>query len=119
MSVIAQACGIAAAQDTEFPMQTRKYIAQQRSVLQQGLQQLGFTVLPGQANYLLCHMDGVPELVQQLRERGILIRCCDTFAGLDGNWFRIAVRTEAEQFVLLQTLRQLIQQRKVGNQWQR
>lgn len=119
VSVLAQACGVAAAQDTVFPVQTRKYITKQRQQLQDGLQELGFTVLPGQANYLLCHMDGVPNLVQQLRERGILIRSCDTFAGLDGNWFRIAVRTEAEQFVLLQTLRQLIQQRKVGNQWQR
>ncbi|MDD6612645.1 MAG: threonine-phosphate decarboxylase CobD [Clostridiales bacterium] len=113
VSVLAQACGVAAARDTEFPVRTRQYIAQQRKKLQDGLQELGFTVLPGQANYLLCRMDGAPDLVQQLRERGILIRSCDTFAGLDGNWFRIAVRTEAEQFVLLQTLRQLVQQRKV------
>ena len=113
VSVLAQACGVAAARDTEFPVRTRQYIAQQRKKLQDGLQELGFTVLPGQANYLLCRMDGVPELVQQLRERGILIRSCDTFAGLDGNWFRIAVRTEAEQFVLLRTLRQLVKRRKV------
>ncbi len=113
VSVLAQACGVAAARDTEFPVRTRQYIAQQRKKLQDGLQELGFTVLPGQANYLLCRMDGVPELVQQLRERGILIRSCDTFAGLDGRWFRIAVRTEAEQFVLLRTLRQLVKRRKV------
>lgn len=113
VSVLAQACGVAAARDTEFPVRTRQYIAQQRKKLQDGLQELGFTVLPGQANYLLCRMDGAPDLVQQLRERGILIRSCDTFAGLDGNWFRIAVRTEAEQFVLLRTLRQLVKRRKV------
>lgn len=112
VSVVAQACGIAAAEDVEFPVQTQQYIAKQRQQLYDGLQQLGFAVLAGQANYLLCHREDMPDLVQQLRERGILIRSCDTFVGLDTSWFRIAVRTEAEQFVLLQTLRQLIQERK-------
>lgn len=119
VSVLAQACGVAAARDIRFPMQTRKYIAVQRKKLQTGLQALGITVLPGKANYLLCHMDGMSTLVAQLRKQDILIRSCDTFAGLDDNWFRIAVRTEAEQSVLLETLRQMISQRKVGKQWQR
>lgn len=119
VSVLAQACGVAAAQDIEFPRQTRRYIAKQRQQLKTGLQALGFTVLPGQANYLLCHLDGVPKLVQQLRKRGILIRSCATFAGLDDSWFRIAVRTEPEQSVLLDALRQLIPKRKVEKQWQR
>ncbi len=106
VSVIAQACGVAAAQDTEFPAQTRKYIAQQRAYLQHGLRELGFTVIPGKANYLLCKNEMIPDLVQKMREQGILLRSCGNFAGLDERWFRAAVRTEAENYVLLRALRE-------------
>lgn len=107
VSVIAQACGIAAAQDTAFPVQTRRYIAAQRTYLQNGLRALGFTVIPGQANYLLCKNEIISDLVQKMRKRGILLRSCGNFAGLDERWFRVAVRTEAENFVLLHMLKEL------------
>lgn len=107
VSVIAQACGVAAAQDTAFPIQTRRYVAAQRAYLQDGLRALGFTVIPGQANYLLCKNESMPDLVQNMRKRGILLRSCSNFAGLNERWFRVAVRTEAENFVLLHTLQAL------------
>lgn len=107
VSVIAQACGVAAAQDIAFPVQTRRYVAAQRAYLQDGLRALGFTVIPGQANYLLCKNESIPDLVQNMRKRGILLRSCSNFAGLDEHWFRVAVRTEAENFELLHTLQAL------------
>ncbi|MDO4287010.1 MAG: threonine-phosphate decarboxylase CobD [Eubacteriales bacterium] len=107
VSVIAQACGIAAAQDTEFTVWTRNYIAEQRAYLQDGLQELGFTVMQGKANFLLCKNEIIPDLVQEMRKRGILLRSCDNFAGLGDRWFRVAVRTEAENFILLRTLQEL------------
>ena len=61
------------------------------------------------------------ELTRQLdemRARGILIRSCANFAGLDEHWFRVAVRTEAENFVLLHALRELTE-KEGGTQWQR
>lgn len=107
VSVIAQVCGIAAAQDTEFAVRTRNYIAEQRAYLQDGLQELGFAVIPGKANFLLCKNEIIPNLVQEMRKRGILLRSCGNFTGLDDHWFRIAVRTEAENFALLHTMKAL------------
>ncbi|MCD8355533.1 MAG: threonine-phosphate decarboxylase CobD [Clostridia bacterium] len=123
VSVIAQACGIAAAQDVTFPVQTRKYIAAQRTYLQKGLQELGFTVIPGKANFLLCKNESAPDLVWKMRQEGILIRSCGNFAGLDDRWFRVAVRTEAENFVLLHTLRDIVRgeeqmEKQKNNPWE-
>lgn len=107
VSVVAQACGIAAAQDTEFPVRTRKYIAEQRAVLEAGLRELGFFAIPGAANFILFRNDSIKNLAARLRARGILIRSCANFGGLNECWFRTAVRTEAENFVLLHTLGKL------------
>lgn len=107
VSVVAQACGIAAARDDGHAARTRAYIAQQRARLVDELRALGFVVIEGQANYILFRNDHIPALVQRLRARGILVRDCGNFTGLDARWIRIAVRTEAENFVLLHALRQL------------
>ena len=50
VSGIAQACGIAAAQDTDFPRKTRAYVALQRAALRRGLEDLGLHVIDGQVN---------------------------------------------------------------------
>ena len=118
VSVVAQECGIQAAQDTEYPARTRKYIAEQRARLEDGLRGLGFFVIPGAANFVLFRNDRIDNLAARLRVRGILIRSCANFAGLDEHWFRVAVRTEAENFVLLHALRELTE-KEGGTQWQR
>ena len=123
VSVVAQECGIRAAQDTEYPVRTREYIAKQRAQLEDGLRGLGFSVIPGAANFVLFRNDIIENLAARLRARGILIRSCANFEGLDARWFRVAVRTEAENFVLLHALRELkdsVSEKKEGaDQWQR
>lgn len=115
VSGIAQACGIAAAQDTDFPRKTRAYVALQRAALKRGLEDLGLHVIDGQVNYLLFRNLCIPDLQRRLHDRGILIRPCANYHGLDDTWFRIAVRNETENFVLLHTLRQL----KEESAWQK
>ena len=115
VSGIAQACGIAAAQDTDFPHKTRAYVALQRAALKRGLEDLGLHVIDGQVNYLLFRNLCIPDLQRRLHDRGILIRSCANYHGLDDTWFRIAVRNETENFVLLHTLRQL----KEESAWQK
>lgn len=115
VSVVAQACGIAAARDTAFPVRTQQYVARQRRLLEDGLRDLGFFVPGSEANYVFFRNDRIDDLAQRLRIRGILIRSCENFAGLDRRWFRVAVRTQTENFVLLHTLRQLREE----TAWQR
>ena len=110
MSAPAQAAGIAALGETEYVRRTRAVIQSERPRLAAGLRELGFQVVPGEANYLL-FSSSVP-LREPLRERGILLRSCGNYSGLDGSWYRTAVRTEAENQRLLTALQDI---RKEGN----
>ena len=71
------------------------------------LEALGMRVVPGEANFLLFRCTDYG-LAEKLRERGILIRDCANFAGLEKGWYRTAIRTEAENIVLMETIREVL-----------
>ncbi|MCK4541086.1 MAG: cobyric acid synthase, partial [Spirochaetales bacterium] len=62
-------------------------------------------VYPGKANFLLCKITDsgmkARELQKHLFGEKIAIRLCDDFIGLDKSFFRIAIRTEEENQLLL------------------
>lgn len=106
VSVPAQAAGLAALKDEDYPKRVRALIQKERFFLVQGLEQLGLRVVPGEANYLLfcCKK----ELLEPLARRGILLRCCGNYQGLDETWYRTAVRTHVENLRLLAALREVL-----------
>ena len=102
VSSLAQAAGLAALDETVYVKQVRALIATQRPRLASGLRALGLRVLDGRANYLL--FQGPETLGETLRQKGVVLRSCANYPGLDGSWYRTAVRTAAENEQLLQTL---------------
>lgn len=106
VSNAAQAAGLAALADGDYPRRLRNLLDRQRPLLRDGLSRLGADCITGEANYLLFrHRD--KELADKLEKRGILIRRCADFYGLGPGWFRTAVRTEEDNRRLLQAIRQV------------
>lgn len=94
VSTLAQAAGRAALREENYVNQVRQLVRTERTRLCERLCSLGLRVVPGEANYLLFRSQ--TPLDAPLRERGILLRRCDDFHGLDGTWYRAAVRTKEE-----------------------
>ena len=105
VSVPAQAAGIAAMQETEYALRLRTLIQKERPRLGRALERLGCRVIPGEAGFLLFR-DDTPSLPEKLEKRGILMRCCADFAGLGPGWYRIAVRTPAENDALIEAMKE-------------
>lgn len=103
VSSVAQAAGIAALAETTYTEQLRTHIVEQRTILIEGLRNLGCRVIPGEANYLLFYRPDIM-LGERMKEQGILIRDCSNYHGLQPGWYRVAVRTEMENQQLLETL---------------
>lgn len=105
LSTFAQAAGYACAAETEFIHRTAEYVKEEREFLRSGLLRAlgpGTEVLPGNANFLLLNTK-LP-LGETLLKYGILIRDCKNFRGLSEGWFRIAVKSRAENEILLKTI---------------
>ena len=107
VSVPAQEAGIAALEDRDYAARLLALMETERPRLQEALEDFGFRVLPGRANFLLFET-GLPELGDRLRDRGILLRDCRDFPGLGPGWYRTAVRTRADNDRLLQAIREVL-----------
>ena len=106
VSSLAQAAGLAALKETDYVRQVRALIAAERPRLAEQMERLGLRVVPGEANYLLFRSE--TPLDASLGQRGILLRCCGNYAGLDGTWYRAAVRTRAENQRLIAALEEVL-----------
>ncbi len=98
----AQTAGIAALNSGGYLERSRRLVAKQRDFLTEQISKLGIKVFRSDANFLLLKSE-VP-LYEPLRERGIVIRQCGNFIGLDEKFYRIAVRTESENSALIAAL---------------
>ncbi len=101
----AQTAGIAALNSGDYPGRSRRLIAKQREFLTDRLSELGIKVFRSDANFLLLKSE-IP-LYEPLRDRGIIIRKCANFSGLDERFYRIAVRTPSENERLIAEIRQM------------
>ena len=102
VNTIAQAVGVRALQDSNYLTKTCDYVRQQRQDLFAQLESIrGLHPFPSDANFLLVRIDNPSEdalsLAQKLLKKGMMIRPCASFQGLDKRYFRVAVRTADEQ----------------------
>lgn len=111
VNTLAEKSAIALVQDTEFQQQTWAWLPEARSQLFSGLQKLsGLHPYPSAANFLLVKSDhSCTQLQQALLENDrILIRDCLSFPQLGDRYFRVAVRTAADNQRLIAALTALI-----------
>ena len=106
VSSLAQAAGLAALRETGYIQQVRSLIRTERPWLAAQLEDLGLRVIPGEANYLLFRC-GTP-LAASLAGKGVLLRSCGNYHGLDSTWYRTAIRTHEENRRLIQALREVL-----------
>ncbi len=113
VNTLAQAVGVRALADQEYGEQSRANCSELRTELVRDLQRFpALQLFDSAANYLLLRLrDGsdARTLAARLLECRIMIRTCFNYVGLDASYFRIAVRTAAENRLLLQALSEILQ----------
>ena len=87
--------------------------ARRRAAFAARLAALGAEVRPSEANFLLCdfHRDMRPAAAA-LRRRGMPVRLCGGFPGLDDHHLRLCVRREEENLRLIAALDELLHTRE-------
>ena len=145
VSGLAQKAGEAALEETEYVKQTRALIETEREWLRRELEALGFTVYDSRANYLFFRVfdgegrqkpdrDGSAQhsdaatgqkgwLYHRLLARRVLIRSCGNYPGLDASYYRICVKTRAENQQLMEHMKAAVREQQEAIEetdgWQR
>lgn len=102
VSIPAQLAGVWALDEKEYVKRTRDLIKIQRQKMVEKLNNIGIKVFHSDVNFLLLKSE--KKLYDKLIDRGILIRRCTDYKGLNEEYYRIAVKTEEENNVLLKEL---------------
>ncbi|MGA7828661.1 MAG: threonine-phosphate decarboxylase CobD [Geobacteraceae bacterium] len=109
----AQIAGVASLADADFRKRSIRYVSTERAALARGLVGLpGLSPFQSAANYLLVELENdlsSAELRSELLLKRILIRDCANFQGLNGHFFRVAVRTGEENRRLLAALGEVLE----------
>jgi len=109
VSSLAQAAAVAAIKDRQFLVFSRKYLSGEKKFLREAFSRIdGLKVWPGQANFVLLQILDkrftAASLRRKLLERGILVRDCADFRGLDQRFIRVAVSSRANNQALVKAL---------------
>ncbi|MEW6243623.1 MAG: threonine-phosphate decarboxylase CobD [Bacillota bacterium] len=115
VNVLAQLAGVRCLEDAEYVRRSVALVSEERASLLRSL--AGMKVMkpfPSFANFILCDVRGsgypAPLIRDRLGRRGILIRDCSNFRGLDQYYIRVAVRLPGENERLVEELRHVLEE---------
>ncbi|HEY3276915.1 MAG TPA: threonine-phosphate decarboxylase CobD [Syntrophorhabdaceae bacterium] len=104
VNTLAQKAAVAALDDLEYRRETFRVIEGEKKILEEGFRRLGIFYLLSAANFYLLKMEKGAEVRAALARKGILVRDCSNFAGLDGTYMRVAVKSRDHNLRLLEEM---------------
>lgn len=104
VSTPAQLAGIAALKETEYVTQSLALLQQEKTYLIKELTRLDFKLYESQANYIF--FQGDKGLYEKCLQKGILIRDCSNYKGLEEGYYRIVIKKHEENKQLIETLKE-------------
>lgn len=104
VSNLAQRAALVALKDKVYRKETYIFMQQEKRFFEKNFKRLGIAFFPSDANFYLVKISGAEEISRALRMKGILIRECSNFKGLDSTYLRIAVKSHKENALLIKKL---------------
>lgn len=96
-----------AVKDKSFIKKSIRFIKNERKILMNALQKCEMKVFESDTNYIFFKNTIIQNLGEELEKKGILIRSCSDYTGLNENFFRIAIRTEYENRLFIKAVQDL------------
>ena len=113
INCLASAVTLAAFNDREFIANTKETINKNKAALAKNLGEIeGLHVYPSVTNFLLVKILNrkitSTMLKELLTKEHILIRDCCTFVGMDDSYFRVTVRSEKDNQILVEKIKRIL-----------
>jgi len=107
VNILAQRAAIAALRDTPYREKTFNLLQGEKKYIEDKLKKMYIRYFPSEANYYLLKIKNAPHIVVNLKNKGILVRHCANFRGLNEEYIRIAVKSHRDNMLLLKELSKL------------
>lgn len=107
VNTLAQMAAIRAFDDTAYKKATLNLIEMEKRFLEKHFKGLGLRFFSSQANFYLLKIDNAGKIQEFLKKKGILVRDCSNFKGLDSSYIRVAVKNRKDNLLLLNAFKKL------------
>ncbi len=104
---LAQKAAIIALEDSVYADETFSLIKREKEYMENSFRKMGIKYFPSEVNYYLLQIENATSLVDELRNKGILVRDCSNFKGLGSSYIRVAVKSHKHNGILLKELSRL------------
>lgn len=104
VNTLAQKAGVAALNDKPYQKSSLKAMGREKLFVEKALVSAGIDFILSRANYYLLRIKNARNVIAALERKGILVRDCSNFIGLDDTYIRIAVRSRKENKILMKEL---------------
>jgi len=105
---LAQRAAVVALKDKVYRSETFKLIKGEKKFLEKSFRKIGIEFFDSDVNFYLLKINNANELCQQLKRKGILLRDCSIFRGLDSTYLRVAVKSHKENTILIKELTSIL-----------
>ncbi len=110
VSSMACKAGLTALEMNEYVARVRDVVRAERNRLHAALEKAGARVVMSDVDFILFQSEDLTE--EEFMKRGIMIRNCGNFRGLDETWHRIAVKSSEDNDVLISAITDIMEGRQ-------
>lgn len=104
---LAQKAAIVALEDRGYADETYNLMKQEKAYMEKNFGGMGVEYFPSSANYYLLKVENADTVIKELKDKGILVRDCSNFKGLNSSFIRVAVKSHEDNKLLLKELSKL------------
>jgi threonine-phosphate decarboxylase len=106
---LAQRAAVVALKDKIYRSETFRLLKEEKRFLEKSFKKIGIEFFDSDVNFYLLKISNANEIFQQMKRKGILIRDCSNFRGLDNTYLRVAVKSHKENTILIKELTSILQ----------
>lgn len=117
INALAEVAGVEALNDIDHVKRSKAILARERDYVSSRLEEMGYRPLRSSVNFILV---GTPihstTLRDMLMQKGILVRDCSNFHGLeDGRYIRVSLRLRKDNELLLDAMEEVLNEEALNN----
>ena len=105
---LAQRAAVVALKDKIYRSETFRLLKEEKRFLEKSFKKIGIEFFDSDVNFYLLKISNANEIFQQMKRKGILVRDCSNFRGLDNTYLRVAVKSHKENTILIKELTSIL-----------
>ena len=104
---LAQKTAVTALEDSSYAGETYGLMKEEKEYMEKCFSEMGIKHYPSSANFYLLNRSDAGSIVMKLRQKGILVRDCSNFKGMDSSYIRVAVKSHEQNEMLIREMKKI------------